>query len=269
MDWRNLVSGMTAGGLSTLILHPLDLIKIRLQTNVKCDYRSRSMFYTFRLMRELRSSYGHCVLYQGLSANLVGSMSSWGLYFMLYEWLKKSNLMESNYFMSSVIAGVMVQFITNPIWMAKTRLCVQTPNRVSNYSGLVDCLKRVYAAEGIRGLYRGLIPGLFGVTHGAIQFTAYEWIKKESRPMFGNHDIPFYLFTSSFSKIIAVSLTYPYQVVRSRVQLGQASIRSVILSFATKEGFRGAFKGLVPSILRVLPATCITFVTYETLKAAL
>ena len=33
-----------------------------------------------------------------------------------------------------------------------------------------------------------------------------------------------------------------------------------------KEGVRGLYRGLVPSIIKSVPAHCITFVTYEALK---
>jgi solute carrier family 25 folate transporter 32 len=138
------VSGMTAGGLSTLILHPIDLVKVRLQADTKHDYRSHSFLYTFRLMSDLRSTFGMRALYQGLSANLLGSVSSWGIYFMLYEWLKRKEFLENQYFASATIAGAVTQLFTNPIWLAKTRLCLQDPNPAANYSGLYDCLRKVY-----------------------------------------------------------------------------------------------------------------------------
>lgn len=79
--------------------------------------------------------------------------------------------------------------LTNPIWVAKTRLCLQydaltrptlgseNPKFI-HYRGLFDCVRQIYRHEGVKGLYRGLIPGLFGVSHGALQFMAYEELKK-------------------------------------------------------------------------------------------
>jgi len=42
-----------------------------------------------------------------------------------------------------------------------------------------DGLTRVYASEGIRGLYKGSLLALVGVTNGSIQFAAYEAIKRK------------------------------------------------------------------------------------------
>jgi len=48
--------------------------------------------------------------------------------------------------------------LTNPIWVAKTRLCLQydvQPSRnVQRYSGMLDCFYKTYKFEGLRGLYK-------------------------------------------------------------------------------------------------------------------
>lgn len=41
-----------------------------------------------------------------------------------------------------------------------------------------DTLSRIYKAEGWRGLYRGSLLALVGVSNGSIQFAAYEDIKR-------------------------------------------------------------------------------------------
>lgn len=42
---------------------------------------------------------------------------------------------------------------------------------------MVDALSKIYKTEGIKGLYRGFVPGMFGVSHGALQFMTYEEMK--------------------------------------------------------------------------------------------
>ena len=77
-----------------------------------------------------------------------------------------------------------------------------------------------------------------------------------------------------FSKIVAASVTYPYQVVKSRLQqrgeltnYRYSGVFNCIERTAREEGFRGFFRGLLPTALRVAPASALTFVVYEeTLK---
>ena len=84
-----------------------------------------------------------------------------------------------------------------------------------------------------------------------------------------------FLVSGMAAKITASTVTYPTQVLRSRLQLrdvetdkGSArpysSLRGVLTSLLKAEGMRGLYKGLVPNTLRVLPSAAITFWTYET-----
>jgi solute carrier family 25 folate transporter 32 len=97
-----------------------------------------------------------------------------------------------------------------------------------------------------------------------------------------------YTVMSITSKLAALALTYPYQVVRSRIQvrytrpfcLGQfdpipdqdngaihqfPNIPATIKRTWSREGIRGFYRGLGTNLVRVLPGTCVTFVVYENL----
>ena len=85
-------------------------------------------------------------------------------------------------------SGVLTLAMTNPIWVVKTRLCLQYDAVTAagggggadgkrTYKGMLDAFYKIGRYEGVRGLYKGFVPGLWGVSHGAIQFMAYEELK--------------------------------------------------------------------------------------------
>ena len=80
------------------------------------------------------------------------------------------------------------------------------------------------------------------------------------------------LVISSTSKIIAGAVTYPYQVIRSRIQTYHSEerfgkgIRGVAGKVLKEEGWRGFYKGLGTHSVRVLPATWVTFLVYENVR---
>jgi solute carrier family 25 folate transporter 32 len=97
----------------------------------------------------------------------------------------------------------------------------QNCNDPMAYQSLSHGLRRLWVSEGINGYYRGVIPGLVGTLHGAIQFVIYEKLKSVRKSSIqSNHlNTSDVLITSSISKVLATIITYPYQVVRSRLQI--------------------------------------------------
>jgi solute carrier family 25 (mitochondrial folate transporter), member 32 len=151
------------------------------------------------------------------------------------------------------------------------------------YSSLSSGAVQIFRTDGLPGFYRGLIPSLFGVSHGALQFMAYEQLKKwraestrittdrsslDSSRALTNTD---FILLPALSKTFAGSITYPYQVVRSRLQTYDAEemyrgTLDVMRQVWRKEGMGGFYKGLGPNLLRVLPSTCVTFLVYENVR---
>lgn len=178
---------------------------------------------------------------------------------------------------------------------AGTSSVPQSMPPAATYSGFVDCLYQVAAKEGLRGLYRGLLPSLFLVSHGAIQFTVYEELKSVAprvqdfiRPLGptltapgkdaeasggGKRELTSLEITAcgALSKLAASVATYPSQVVRARLQqrmdaraIKYSGVLNVLRTTVAREGLGGLYKGLVPNVLRVMPQSALTFLVYET-----
>lgn len=287
IKYEHLLAGVSGGLTSTLILHPLDLIKIRFAVN---DGRSgttpkyQGILNAFSTIVKQEGALG---LYRGVVPNLWGAGSAWGLYFLFYNSIKSTlqngdsskALGAGTHLLAASEAGVLTLFITNPIWVIKTRMCLQYSDnsdvkagtKVRQYNGMVDALVKIYKHEGLIGYYKGIVPGIFGVSHGAVQFMVYEELKNRYNqyrkvPITTKLSTGEYLTFAAISKFFAVSVTYPYQVVRARLQnqhYNYSGSLDCIKSTWTYEGWRGFYKGLGTNLLRVTPATMITFVTYE------
>lgn len=280
IKYEHLVAGISGGITSTLILHPLDVIKIRFAVN---DGRMNTVPKYNGIINAFGKIYkyeGFKGLYKGVAPNMIGAGASWGLYFFFYNALKlqlqKGNvdtkLGPGTHLLAASEAGFVTLLITNPIWIVKTRLCLQHDNSsIVRYKGTVDCLVKIYQADGFLGYYKGLLPGIFGVSHGAVQFMVYEELKKQysqiyNQPLSTKLGTLEYLSFAATSKLIAAALTYPYQVVRARLQnpyYSYSGSLDCIKQTWRYEGWRGFYKGLGTNLIRVTPATMITFLTYE------
>ncbi|GAB7362449.1 hypothetical protein MBLNU230_g2771t1 [Neophaeotheca triangularis] len=296
-------AGFTAGIVSTLVVHPFDVIKTRLQIEAHSPStpHPRNSWHIIRTIAS-EARYAHTpklatsdvtrAFYRGLMPNMLGNSISWGLYFMWYGKIKdlirqtriathhqhgpnNTALNSSDYFLASGLSGILTAVFTNPIWVIKTRMLSTARNTPGAYTSILHGTSALYASEGLRGFYRGLLPSLFGVSHGAIQFMAYEqlknhWSHSRSNGLAGLTNLDF-LTLSAVSKMFAGTITYPYQVVRARLQTYDAQTRyrgaaDVVKQVWRAEGTRGFYRGLGPNLVRVVPSTCVTFLVYENCK---
>ncbi|KAF2128655.1 solute carrier family 25 protein [Dothidotthia symphoricarpi CBS 119687] len=275
------VAGLSAGVVSCLAAHPLDLLKNRLQLNTQTPPRLGD---SFRILRNVvRDEGGVGALYRGLWPNLLGNSLGWGLYFLFYGNLKEllqrqrsegELLGSADFFSASIAAGLLTGACTNPIWVVKTRMLERGANHPSAYKTMRIGLRHVYNTRGLKGLWAGFVPSSLGVLHGAVQFSIYENMKKRRGTQLGGQDKLTnweYVYMSGGSKLLAGAITYPYQPIRARMQQFNAAqqyngLWDVLRKTYRNEGLLAFYKGVIPNILRVIPTTVVTFLVYENTK---
>ncbi|KAK2462291.1 hypothetical protein APHAL10511_005597 [Amanita phalloides] len=285
-------AGIGAGVITTLCMNPLDLLKIKFQVTTSNPAGPIGKQIWFSL-KEIYQAAGWKGLYRGLSPNIAGNAASWGLYFWFYNILKRrvsggdvnTQLSAGSYLLCSAEASAATAILTNPLWLVRVRMFASPPSSPPPYRGVWDGLSTIYKGDGVPGLFRGTTLALVGVSNGAVQFVAYEkmkhWGFERNRRRTEKAGLPWdpeleklsnsaYAMMSISSKIISLAVTYPYQVVRSRMQNSAKQGLFPNISTTTKrtwsrEGIRGFYRGLGTNMVRVLPGTCITFVVYENL----
>ncbi|XP_052191388.1 folate transporter 1, chloroplastic isoform X4 [Diospyros lotus] len=289
-QWENATAGAVAGLATVSFSHPLDVVRTRFQVS---DGRTSSSLPAYKntphALWTIARTEGFRGLYAGFYPAVIGSTISWGLYFFFYSKAKQryskghQELSPGLHLASAAEGGALVCLCTNPIWLVKTRLQLQTPlHQTRPYSGLYDAVRTILKEEGWAALYKGLLPGLFLVTHGAIQFTAYEELRKvlvgfrskETEDEFSAAELLTtidYATLGASSKLTAVLLTYPFQVIRSRLQQRPSKDGipiymdswHVVKETARFEGLRGFYRGITANLLKNVPAASVTFVVYE------
>lgn len=129
VKYEHLIAGTTAGVTATLVLHPLDVVKIRFAVHDGIHgtpkYSSIANAFSTIYMQE-----GFRGLYKGVLPNICGAGSAWGLYFFFYNAIKhfiqggnvNTQLGPGYHLMAATQAGFTTLLITNPLWVVKTRL---------------------------------------------------------------------------------------------------------------------------------------------------
>ncbi|KAK8151747.1 mitochondrial carrier domain-containing protein [Phyllosticta citrichinensis] len=254
---------------------------------------------TFQILFAIPRTEGWRALFKGLGPNLVGVVPARAINFYTYgngkrlisTYLNGGQEAAWVHLCAAACAGIVTGTATNPIWLVKTRLQLDKSHAKElgggrQYKNALDCTMQTLRLEGIRGLYKGLSASYLGVTESTLQWMLYEQMKmglanRQERidasgqePTLSDKVISWTggLGAAGTAKFIATILTYPHEVVRTRLRLapeanGLPKYTGLVQCFrliAKEEGFAGLYGGLTPHLLRTVPSAAIMFGTYET-----
>ena len=106
---------------------------------------------------------------------------------------------------------------------------------------------------------QGLSASVLGLSHIMIQFPLYERLKTHFAHRNGDGQLSSVVFASALSKFVASTVTYPHEVLRSRLQYGRdgeyAGLRDVFVKTLRGEGVGGLWLGFRINIVRTIPQT--------------
>ncbi|KAD6795180.1 hypothetical protein R6Q59_020922 [Mikania micrantha] len=289
---KELIAGGVAGGVAKTVVAPLERVKILFQTRV--EFHNIGLLASFRRIAKTEGVLG---FYRGNGASVARIVPYAALHYMAYEQYRR----QINYHFPAMGDGPVVDLVagslsggtavlfTYPLDLVRTKLAYQvvdTPKlnvkgtMISEqaFRGIRDCFTRTYKEAGMRGLYRGVAPSLYGIfPYAGLKFYFYEEMKSHV-PDDYKKNITVKLACGSVAGLLGQTFTYPLDVVRRQMQVQQlrasnnSEFKGTIGTFfmiLQKEGWKHLFSGLSINYLKAVPSVAVGFTVYDVMKAYL
>lgn len=266
---NSFIAGLTAGVTGTLVGHPLDSVKVWLQTGQRPNFASGNVS-AMGVLSALRRSYAGVaspVLTVGLiqSINFAAYDSMRRFWYYTFEdphgdpvnkrYLNSDSFTSIS--VSGIAAGAVVSVITQPVMMIKTKQ--QTQN--------------VAFKQAIRHSLRHPLVG-FGThffvetANRSIYFVTYEALKRKYTNQDGNTSITTRMMSAMAAGIACWIFIYPTDVIRSRLYSLSAADRhmrasEVVRLMHAEQGWKSFFRGFTVTTLRAGPVAAVILPVYD------
>ncbi|XP_055329214.1 mitochondrial 2-oxoglutarate/malate carrier protein-like [Paramacrobiotus metropolitanus] len=274
--------GGLSGCMATLVVHPLDLVKNRMQLSGEGG-AAREHKTSFHAIGNIARKEGVLGLYAGLSAGLLRqatyTTTRLGVYTWLFEKFSGPEGQPPGVLTKAGIAltaGSIAATIGTPAELTMIRMTADgrlPPEQRRGYKNVFDALIRIAREEGVLKLWRGYIPTVSrAMVVNLAQLVSYSQSKEiliESG--YFKDGLPCHFTASMISGLVTTAASMPVDIAKTRIQnmkiingkpeyTGALDVMSRVVR---NEGFIALWKGFTPYYMRIGPHTVLTFIFLE------
>ncbi|KAJ2785686.1 hypothetical protein H4R18_000377 [Coemansia javaensis] len=283
------LAGAGGGIISMAVTYPLITVGTRLQVQ-RNNNDAAAYSGNMDALRKIFEREGVAGLFSGLESAVFGAAVTNGVYYYFFEAVKgafeqaskRKAMTTVESMVSGAVAGAMTCVITNPIWVVNTRLTVkQKQLRAAGSSAAaaadaqpstLQAFADIVREEGVLSLWQGIVPALILVINPIIQYTAFEQLKNRVERVRKLGSLDFFVL-GAISKLCATAITYPYIMIKSRMQLKQSknaserysSLADGLRKVIAQEGIAGLYKGIESKLLQSVLTASFLFMSKEAL----
>ncbi|XP_063625666.1 mitochondrial 2-oxoglutarate/malate carrier protein-like [Cydia splendana] len=276
--------GVVSGMVATTTVHPLDVIKVRLQLFPK-------KVATTKMLHRIMVCEGTRGLYAGLTAGLLRQLTYTGsrlfVYNALYDKYKKDHDKDPDFtarLRIAVIAGLVGAFMGTPSEIGLVRMievgrlrrsrcsppCSVACKYVQHPENVILKLLRIARREGVATWWRGAVPTVIrSIFVTTTQVGVYAEVRKAfTRGEFMDTGIKLHLYTAVISSLFSAFLSLPVDQVKTRYQSYQERHRrsvDILKGMLRYKGVMYLWKGFLPYYIRQVIHTVITYVVLDEL----
>jgi len=284
--------GGVSGGISKTVVAPIERVKLLLQVQDASAQMSGAGVKKYSSMTNcfsrVYSEQGMLSFWRGNWANVVRYFPTQAMNFACkekYQKLfckhdKKTDFWKffGEMLLSGGAAGATGLCVVYPLDFTRTRLGADIGKSAAErqFTGTVDCMKKIVKADGLTGLYQGFTISVIGIfIYRAAFFGLYDTAKVMAFEHPNQAGILFSFCIGFTVETIAGIIAYPIDTVRRRMmmqsgntaeqRLYHGSIDCTKKIFANEGGISPFFKGCLSNVIRGLGGA-IVLVLYDELK---
>uniref|UniRef100_A0A7E4VYD2 Mitochondrial basic amino acids transporter n=1 Tax=Panagrellus redivivus TaxID=6233 RepID=A0A7E4VYD2_PANRE len=259
------IAGFTGGAAGVLAGHPLDTVKVRLQTQTGVY---RGTWHCLMMIVKKEHVKG---LYKGMSSPLASLTLINAIVFGVHgNVVKKMNNEQSilTHFAAGAAAGAAQGVVAAPTELLKLRIQLQADDAHAKYKSPFHCMKTIVHEQGWRFLGRGMLATqlrdcpAFGIYFASYEYMARKMSKDGSMEALTSTQL---LLAGGGAGMLSWLFNYPTDVVKTRFQASDTakSYAEIIRLTYAERGLRTFFVGLGSTLLRAFPSNAATFFTVE------
>ncbi|GAB6023589.1 hypothetical protein CHUAL_008359 [Chamberlinius hualienensis] len=282
------VSAGAAACIADVITFPLDTAKVRLQIQgegtvamKRSEFKYRGMIGT---MLTMGRQEGVRSLYNGLIAGLQRQMCFASIRIGLYDNVKSfyTGLLvngEANTaqmliirIMAGLTTGGAAVCFAQPTDVVKVRMQAQSLNGPKRYNGSFDAYRVISKQEGVRGLWKGVVPNVArNAVVNVAEIVCYDIIKDTilSYSLMSDN-VPCHFVSAVAAGFCTTVIASPVDVVKTRFMNSREGQYKGAFDCAVRmfrEGGVAAFyKGFIPNFSRFVSWNICMWISYEQLK---
>lgn len=275
---HQLIAGAFAGIMEHSVLFPIDAIKTRVQSSAASKVYPASNILA--QISRISTMEGSLALWKGVQSVILGAGPAHAVYFATYEWTKEKLIGQDNLqtiqplktAASGAVATIMADALMNPFDTIKQRIQLKTDSSVWQIS------KDIFQKEGLSGFYVSYPTTLtMNIPFAAFNFMVYDTTSKLLNP--SNTYNPFiHCISGGISGALGAAITTPLDCIKNVLQVrGSESVSMDVMKQADTfgkaakaiyqvYGWKGFWRGLSPRTISFIPATAISWTSYEMAK---
>ncbi|KAI8990540.1 mitochondrial carrier [Trametes punicea] len=285
------VAGIGSGLTKVAVGHGFDTIKTRLQCSPPGTYKGAvdCLLKTVRnesIFALYKGATPPAVGWAAIDSLLLGSLHNYRLFLIRHGMTEPvpgtdvKRLTLVGHGIAGLFAGWTSALLATPMEQLKVKLQLQLQRSTADrqYKGPIDCMRQIVRAHGMLGLWTGFTGSLAFRSNFLWMFGSFEALMRAFSKLDGTPyaiSTPMANFLSGgLASFVYWIMAIPADNIKNRMMATphdqpKPSFTATARQIFAEGGFRGYYRGLVPTLLRAFPVNASALWVYEGLMRVL